>query len=189
MNTSSPDGVTKLLLDWSNGSQQALDELLPLVHSELHRLAGSYLRRERVGHTLQATALVNEAYLRLIDQKRVRWKNRAHFFGIAAQLMRRVLVDYARKRLAVKRGGGGLKVTFHEVSAQVEQREIELVALDDALEALAEIDPELAKLVELRYFGGLTIEETAEVLGISPASVKREWAAARAWLYREVQGQ
>lgn len=176
-------------MDWSNGDQSALERLTPLVYTELRRLAARYLRRERTGHTLQSTALVHEAYLRLIDQNRVQWQNRAHFFGVAAQLIRRILVDHARNRNAHKRGAGAVKLALDEAIALPQQRDLDLVALDDALETLAKLDPQQARVVELRFFTGLSVEETAEVLQISPATVKREWTAAKAWLYREISGE
>ncbi len=182
-----PD-VTQLLVNWSNGDREALERLTPLVYSELRRLASRYLRRERQGHTLQSTALVHEAYLRLIDQRHVHWQNRAHFFGIAAQLIRRILVDHARSHHAQKRGSDVCKLSLDEAVATAEKRDLNLVALDDALDTLARIDEQQSRIVELRFFTGLSIEETAEVLGISPATVKRDWAAAKAWLYREISG-
>ena len=178
-----PTDVTMLLNAWSDGSQDALDELMPLVYQELRKLARSYLRAERPEHTLQPTALVNEAYLRLVDQRNVRWQNRRHFFGIAAQLMRRILVDHARKRQSEKRGGGEALVPFEEAKG-VPVKARDLVALDDALKDFATIDPRSAKIVELRQFGGLSIDETADVLEISPATVKRDWTVAKAWLRR-----
>jgi RNA polymerase sigma factor (TIGR02999 family) len=184
MNPSSQD-VTKLLVDWSNGDQAALDKLLPLVNAELRQLARRYMRRESPGHTLQTSALVNEAYLRLIDQKKVQWQNRAHFFGIAAQLMRRILIDHARSHHYAKRGGGALKVSLDEAAAAVtEARAAELLAVDEALEKLTAMDARKGQIVELRFFGGLTEEETAEVMGISTPTVQREWRAAKAWLRR-----
>ena len=180
--------VTRLLIDWSNGREAAREELMPLVYGELKRLAGSRLRGERADHTLQPTALVNEVYLRLVDQDRVRWRNRAHFFAIAARLMRRVLVDHARRQRAAKRGGVRHQVTLDEAVSPVAELTLDLVALDDALLALAELDSALARLVEVRFFGGLTIEETAEALSVSPATVKREWATARAWLHNRLEG-
>jgi RNA polymerase sigma factor (TIGR02999 family) len=179
-----PERVTQLLLAWSGGAREALDELTPLVYDELRRLAGAYLRRERRGHTLQTSALVHEAFLRMIDQ-RVAWQNRAHFFGIAAQLMRRILVDHARSRDASKRGGGETHLALDEAEAQ----DADVIALDDALNSLAAFDPRQSRIVELRYFGGLTIEETAEALGVSHATVEREWSLARAWLRRELSGK
>jgi RNA polymerase sigma factor (TIGR02999 family) len=175
--------VTMLLNAWSDGKQDALDELMPLVYQELRKLARSYLRAERPEHTLRPTALVNEAYLRLVDQRNVRWQNRRHFFGIAAQLMRRILVDHARKRQSEKRGGGEALVPLEEAKG-VPVKARDLVALDDALKDFATIDPRSAKIVELRQFGGLSIDETADVLEISPATVKRDWTAAKAWLRR-----
>jgi RNA polymerase sigma factor (TIGR02999 family) len=186
--TASPHEVTQLLIDWSSGNQAALDKLMPLVYQELHRLAHQYMRREDPNHVLQTSALVNEAYLRLIDQKQVRWQNRAHFFAIAAQLMRRILVDYARKRDNAKRGGGALQVTLDEAMVVLHQQAADVLALDDALQSLAAIDSRQSQLVELRFFGGLTIEETAEVLKVSPGTVMREWTFAKAWLQRAMTG-
>ena len=177
--------VTQLLVAWNDGNPDARDELIPLVYAELHRLAQAYLRRERRGHTLQSAALVNEAFLRLVDQ-RVEWRNRAHFFGIAAQLMRRILVDYARSRGNEKHGGDQLHLELDEALDEAAARDTDLVALDDALKSMTEIDPQQSRVIELRYFGGLTIEETAEVLGISDTTVEREWRLARAWLRREL---
>ncbi|HBY61057.1 MAG TPA: RNA polymerase subunit sigma-70 [Solibacterales bacterium] len=182
-----PSNVTQLLVDWSKGNRQALEQLMPLVYDELRRLADFYLRRERAGHTLQGTALVHEAYLRLVDQNRVQWQNRAHFFGVAAQMLRRILVDHARAHRTAKRGGGALTLALDEAIGAPEQKDLDLVALDDALNGLSQMDAQQAKIVELRYFSGLTIEETAEVLDISPATVKRDWVVAKAWLFREVQ--
>jgi RNA polymerase sigma factor (TIGR02999 family) len=179
----SPTEVSRLLLNWSNGDRAALDKLVPLVYDELRRLAGHFMRREREGHTLQTTALVNEAYLRLIDQRSVRWQNRAHFFAIAAQLMRRILVDHARSRRYAKRGGEARQVSFDEAAIVSRERGAELVAVDDALTDLAARDARKSQIVELRFFGGLNIEETAEVMGISPTTVQREWRSAKAWLY------
>lgn len=175
--------VTMLLNAWGAGKQEALDELMPLVYEELRKLARSYLRRERPEHTLQPTALVNEAYLRLVDQRNVRWQSRRHFFGIAAKLMRRILVDHARKRRSEKRGGGEALIPFEEAKG-VPAKARDLVALDDALTDFATIDSRAAKIVELRQFGGLSIDETADVLEISPATLKREWTVAKAWLRR-----
>lgn len=177
--------VTQLLAAWGEGDQNARDELIPLVYAELHRVAQNYLRRERRGHTLQSSALVHEAFLRLVDQ-RVAWRNRAHFFGIAAQMMRRILVDYARSRGNEKHGGDQLHLELDEALDAAAERDAELVALDDALNSLAEIDPQQSRIIELRYFGGLTIEETAEALDISDTTVEREWRLARAWLRREL---
>ena len=175
--------VTMLLNAWGDGNQEALDELMPLVYQELRKLARAYLRAERPEHTLQPTALVNEAYLRLVDQKNVHWRSRGHFFGIAAQIMRRILVDHARKRQSEKRGGGEALIPFDDAKGGPAKAR-ELVALDDALTDFAAIDPRSAKIVELRQFGGLSIDETADVLDISPATVKRDWTAAKAWLRR-----
>ena len=177
--------VTRLLQDWSDGRREALDQLLPLVYDELRRLAHSYLTRERPDHTLQTTALVHEAYLKLIDQHSVNWQNRAQFFAISAQAMRRILIDSARRHTSVKRGSGGTKISLDEVATvSGETANESLLALDMALHELEKVDPEQSRIVELRYFGGLTIEETAEVLNSSPATVKREWTMARAWLYQ-----
>ena len=181
----SPD-VTSLLLAWNNGDQEALDRLMPLVYNELRRMARRYMQSENPGHTLQATALVNDLYMHLIDQKRVNWKNRAHFFGAAAQIIRRLLVDHARGRDRLKRGGGGLKVEWNEEISPSQPIEMNLIALDDALNRLAELDPQKTRIIELRFFAGLSIEETAEVLKISPATIKRDWAFARAWLFSEM---
>jgi RNA polymerase sigma factor (TIGR02999 family) len=183
--------LTQLLVAWGNGNAGAGEELLAAVYAELHAQAARAMRREAVDHTLQPTALVHEAYLRLIDQTRIQWKNRAQFFGVAAQLMRRILVDHARGRDAAKRGGGVAAITLEEVDAVAEQSAadaIDVLALHDAIERLAALDPDQARVVELRYFGGMSIEETAEVLDVSPATVKREWAVARAWLKRELDG-
>ncbi len=166
-----------------------MEELLPLVYAELRRLAAGYLRRERAGHTLQPTALVHEAYLRMVDQTQVRWQNRAHFFGVAAQMMRRILVDHARSQHAEKRGGDVQKLSLDENIDVSGERAAELVALDEALERLAEIDPQKSRVVELRFFGGLSVEETAEVLGVSAPTVKRHWRLAKAWLFGQVQRQ
>lgn len=178
--------VTQLLDSWSHGDGQALEKLTPLVYEELRRLAGYYLRRERAGHTLQSTALVHEAYLRLIGQREVEWKNRAHFFGVAAQMIRRILVDHARARQTEKRGSNMPKLSLDEALGVPEKNEWELIALNDALDTLATIDPQAARIIELRFFAGLSIEETAEVLGISLSTVKRDWATAKAWLFREL---
>ncbi len=186
MTTPPPHNVTQLLIDWSDGDGQALDKLLPLVYDELRQLADRYLRRERSDHTLQATALVHEAYIKLIDQRSVRWQNRAHFFGVAAQAMRRILVDHARAHQSIKRGSGGQKISLDENLDISGERAADMVALDDALNALAEIDPQKSRLVELRFFGGLSIEETAEVLGVGTATVIRQWRMAKAWLYAQV---
>lgn len=180
--------VTQLLQSWSGGNQEALDKLVPLVHAELHRLARHYMSNERPGHTLQTTELVNEAYVRLIDWKNVRWQNRAHFFGVAAQIMRRILVDFARSRASAKKGGGTQYVSLSEAMTISPERGEDLIALDDALERLAELDSRKSRIVELRFFGGLSVEETAEVLKISARTVMRDWGLAQAWLYRELSG-
>jgi RNA polymerase sigma factor (TIGR02999 family) len=187
--TPAPNEVTQLLVAWSNGDSAARDALLPLVHDELRRLAHRYMGRERANHTLQTSALVNEAYLRLIDQNDVHWQNRAHFFGIAAQMMRRILVDYARKRGFAKRGGNLQPVPLDQVMIVSPERAAEVVALDDALKSLAELDQRKSQIIELRFFGGLSIEETAEVLGVSPGTVMRDWTFAKAWLRREITSQ
>jgi RNA polymerase sigma-70 factor, ECF subfamily len=186
---SSPADVTQWLMAWSNGDESALERLIPLVHSELRRLAKRYMRRERPGHTLQTTALVNEAYVRLIDAGQVKWQDRAHFLAISARLMRRILVDYARSRNYVKRGGEARHVALEEAAVYSEDRAPDLIALDDVLRALAETDPRKSQIVELRFFGGLSVEETAEVLKVSPDTVGRDWRLAKAWLLRELSGQ
>jgi RNA polymerase sigma factor (TIGR02999 family) len=178
--------VTGLLIEWSKGSEDAFGELISVVHRELHRLAREHMRRERPGHTLQPTALVNEAYIRLVDQKRAKWENRAQFFGVAAKMMRRILVDQARKRKAARRGGGAPPLPFDESIASSRGPAVNLPALDEALQQLEAIDPRQSRVVELKYFGGLSIEEIARVLDISPATVVREWATAKAWLGREL---
>lgn len=180
------DKVSQLVLDWANGDQSALDKLMPLVYDELRRVAHQYMRREHPGHTLQTTALVDEAYLRLVDQTHTHWKSRAQFFGIAAQLMRRILIDHARSHLYAKRGGGARKIALDEVAVLSPQRGEELIALDDALERLSAIDPRKCRVVELRYFGGLSVEETSEILDVSAITVKRDWLVAKAWLRREI---
>jgi RNA polymerase sigma factor (TIGR02999 family) len=188
--TPQPEEVTRLLIEWQNGDQQSLARLMPLVYTELKAIAGRYMSRETTGHTLQSTALVHEAYVRLVGQRSVRWQNRAHFFGIAGQMMRRILVDHARHQQRAKRGGPLPALSLDDAMAVTEpEASVDLIALDDALSALAAMDAHGARIVELRFFGGLTIEETAEVLGISTASVKREWATARAWLYRSMQSE
>jgi RNA polymerase sigma factor (TIGR02999 family) len=184
--TPTPHSVTQLLLDWNRGDSEALDKLIPIVYAELHLRAARYLRRERPGHTLQTTALIHEAYLRLVEQRQVRWQNRAHFFAIAAHLMRRILVDHARGRDAAKRGGADIRVTLDDALAASAGRDVNLIALDEALTRLAEIDARQSRVVELRYFSGLSIEETAEVLDVSPATVKLDWSMAKAWLRREM---
>jgi RNA polymerase sigma factor (TIGR02999 family) len=183
----SPSEITGLLVDWGNGDKAALDRLLPLVENELHRLAHSYMRRENPDHTLQTTALVNEAYLRLVDQKNTRWQNRAHFFGIAAQIMRRILMNYARDQHRAKRGGKNIQVSLSQAAVISGEQSGELLALDEALERLAAKDSRKARVVELRHFGGLTSEETAEVLRVSPVTVMRDWKYAKAWLAREIK--
>lgn len=189
MTSKSPHQVTQLLVAWSEGNQAALDELMPLVERELHRLAHHYMRRENAGQTLQTTALVNEAYLRLIEQKHVHWKNRAHFFALSAELMRRILVDLARKRRYAKRGGGAYKVSFDDAMIVSPERGRDLIALDEALKRLAALDPRKSKIVELRFFGGLSVEETAEALHISGVTVMREWSMAKAWLYNSLSNE
>jgi RNA polymerase sigma factor (TIGR02999 family) len=181
---SSHTGITQLLTDASNGDQAALDALLPLVYNELRRLAEHYLRQERPDHTLQATALVHEAYLRLVDQTSISWQNRAHFFSVAAQVMRHILVDHARKVHTEKRGGGERKLSLDEAVSFFEERDVNLVALDEALNELAQFDAQQSRIVELRFFGGLTIEEIAAVLQITPGTVRYDWRMAKAWLHR-----
>lgn len=179
--------ITGLLRAWEDGDREALNRLMPIVYDELRRLARNYMRRERTNHTLQATALVNEVYLRLVDMKSVRWQDRAHFFAIAASMMRRILLDAARARAAGKRGGGELRITLQEDELAANQAD-DLIAIDDALQSLSKVDPRKAQVVELRFFGGLSIEEIAEVLRMSPQSVKRDWKLARAWLLKELAG-
>jgi len=183
-----PADVTSLLVAWSEGDEAALARLVPQVYAELHRLAHHYMRAERPGHTLQTTALVNEAYLRLVDTKRIRWESRAHFLGVAAQAMRRILVDAARGHGALKRGGAALHVSLNGVAVPAPERDDALVALDEALTALAAVDARKSRVVELRYFGGLTVAETAAVLHVSPETVQRDWHVAKAWLLRELSG-
>ena len=178
--------VTTLLVEWSNGDRSALDELTPLVYQQLRRLAAQALHRERPGHTLQSTALAHEAFLKLVDQQRVRWHDREHFFAVASQIIRRILVSHARKRNALKRGGSNTAISLQESLSPLQGRDIDLAALDDALEALAKMDAQQARIVELRFFGGLSIEGAARVLGISPSTVNRDWNLARAWLKREL---
>jgi RNA polymerase sigma factor (TIGR02999 family) len=184
--STSPSQVTLLLSRWRGGDREALDTLMPLVYEELRRLARHYLQQERRDHTLQSTALVHEAYVRLIGQSPPEWKSRAHFFGVAARLMRQILVDHARGHRAAKRGGNSLKLTLQEGLVGRKGKELDVVALDDALNTLAELSPQQSHIVELRFFSGLTIEDTSEVLGVSPATVKRGWTTARAWLFREM---
>ena len=186
--TPSPQEVSRLLAAWAGGDRAALDELIPLVYGELRRLAHLYTGGESPGHSLQTSALVNEAYLRLVDRTNPRWQNRAHFFAICAQLMRQILVDHARRRRARKRGGGERHVPLDEGMIVSEERAADVVALDEALARLAELDPRQGRVVELRFFGGLSIEETAEVLGVSPGTVMRDWTLAKAWLRREITG-
>ena len=188
--TPSSSNVTQMLHDWSHGDREVLDKLVPVVYEELRRQAARYLKRERPGHTLQTTALIHEAYIRLIDQKNVHWQNRAHFYAISAKLMRRILVDHARSRQAAKRGGSDIKLPLEEAMIASEGREVDLVALDEALERLAAIDPQQSRVVELKFFSGMSVEETAEVLGVSTRTVKRDWNVAKAWLRREIsEGQ
>ncbi len=186
METPSSQEITQLLVAWRNGDQQALEKLSPLVYQELHRLAGRFMRRERAGHTLQTTALVNEAFLRLIDWQNVEWRDRAHFYGVAASLMRHILVKFARDRGYAKRGGGAQRVSLSEAAEVPLARSADLVALDDALNDLAALNPRHSQVVELRFFGGLSIEETAEVLRVSPITVRRDWSLAQAFLQREL---
>jgi RNA polymerase sigma factor (TIGR02999 family) len=186
MQASSPSEVTRLLKDWSTGDSAALDQLMPIMYAELRAIAARYLRRERQDHTLQPTALVNEAYLRLIDQKHVNWQNRAHFVGVAAQMMRRILVDHAKSHNRAKRGGGALRVTLDEEVAISEERADDLVLLDEALTALEAFDARKSRVVEMKYFGGLSVEETAEVLKVSVITVARDWKLAKAWLYTTI---
>jgi RNA polymerase sigma-70 factor, ECF subfamily len=188
MTEASPQEVTKLLAAWSDGDEAALEQLVPIIHAELRRLAKHYLRRERPGHTLQTSALVNEAYLRLINWKTARFESRAHFFGVSAQLMRHILVDFARRRPRVQ-GESVRHVSLEEALTVSAEPDADLVALDEALGELSELDPRKARIVELRFFGGLSVDETAEFLGISPATALREWNKAKAWLYRELSGQ
>ena len=184
-----PENVTQLLAAWSGGDRSALEALTPLVHNELHRLARGYMAGERPGHILQATALVNEAYMRLVDWKDVQWQNRAHFFGMAAKIMRRVLVDAARTRDRAKRGGAEVHVSLSEASGVPAADSVDLVALDDALRNLEALDARQSRVIELRFFGGLSLEETAHVLGVSVGTVRRDWSLARAWLFRELSGE
>ena len=181
-----PQEITQLLLNWSKGDQAALDQLIPLVYPELRKLARRYMGRESPEHTLQTSALINEAYLRLVDQQAVEWNDRAHFFAVAAQVMRHILIDHARSHLYGKRGAGAQHVPLDEVAVVSQERAAELVALDDALTSLAKIDERKGKIIELRFFGGLSVDETAEVMNVSPVTVMREWRAAKAWLHREV---
>jgi RNA polymerase sigma-70 factor (ECF subfamily) len=189
MVTPSPQEVTQLLIDWSNGDKAALDKLMPVVYSELRRLASHYMRQERSGHTLQSTALVNEAYVRLAECQGTRWQDRAHFFAVAAQVMRHVLIDHARRYKYVKRGAGAVKVSLDEAAVLTQERAGDLIALDEALKSLEQIDPRKSRVVEMRFFGGLSIDETAEVMKLSSMTIQREWRWAKAYLYREVTSQ
>lgn len=187
MTTLSQTGVTELLADWSKGDQEALNKLIPLVYDELHKLASRYLRRERPDHTLQTTAVVHEAYLKLVNQRDANFENRLHFFAVAAQIMRRILVDYARRHHASKRGGDLYKLSLDEALVTSEEKGADLLALDEALERLAAIDERQSRVVELRVFAGLTLEETAQALNLSPSTVRREWSMAKAWLHKEIK--
>lgn len=189
MSEPAPQEITQLLRAWSDGDQTALERLAPLVYAQLHRLAKGYMRGERPGHVLQSTALINEAWLRLIDSKDIEWHNRAHFFGAAAQMMRHILVDFARERGAARRGGSAQPVALEEAVLVSADRGAEILALDEALDTLAEFDARKSQIVEMRFFGGLSVEETGEVLKVSPRTVKREWNLARAWLYRELNNE
>ena len=189
MNEPGTENITQLLIDLTNGKSNAVEDLLPLIYGELRSLAGNYLRRERSDHTLQPTALVHEAYLRLVDQTQVTWQNRAHFFGMAAQMMRRILVDHARAHKAGKRGADYQKLSLDENIDKAVERSGELIALDEALTELAQVDELKSRIVELRYFGGLTVEETAEVLGVTPITINRHWRMAKAWLFGKLQPQ
>jgi RNA polymerase sigma-70 factor (ECF subfamily) len=180
--------ITQLLAEWSDGNQSALDELYPLVYDELHRLARRYMSRERKGHTLQTTALINEAYVRLVDQRNVHWANRSHFFAISAQIMRRILIDHARRHAYAKRGGGAQQVSLEEAAAVTPEQSVQLIRLDEALTILSELDRRRGQVVELRYFGGLNNEEIAGVLNVSENTVTRDWNMARAWLYQQLTG-
>ena len=188
MKSHPPHEITQLLAEWSDGNQSALDELYPLVYDELHKLARRYMSRERKGHTLQTTALINEAYVRLVDQKNVHWTNRSHFFAISAQIMRRILIDHARRHAYAKRGGGARQVSLEEAATVAFNPGLDLIRLDEALNSLAERDPRRSRVVELRYFGGLNNEEIAGVLHVSENTVTRDWNMARAWLYQQLTG-
>ena len=187
MSANSSQEVTSLLIAWSDGDKAALEKLMPLVYDELHRLAARYMRRESPGHTLQTSALVNEAYLKLVDQKKVRWQNRAHFFGVAAQMMRRILVDHARTRARVKRGAGVQKLSLNEAAIVTPEKAEEFILIDQALTNLSKIDPAKSRIVEMKIFCGLNIEEIAEVEKVSTSTIEREWRKAKAWLHREIQ--
>jgi RNA polymerase sigma factor (TIGR02999 family) len=187
--TQEAENITALLVGYGRGDKDALDKLMPIVYDELRGQAARYLRREQAGHTLQTTALIHEAYVRLVDQRNVQWQNRAHFFGIAAQMMRRILVDHARTKKRAKRGGSDVKVSLTDATVAVKGQDLDVVALDEALTRLTAIDEQQSRVVELRFFSGLTVEETAEVMEISPATVKRDWSMAKAWLHRELSGE
>ncbi|HEU0172635.1 MAG TPA: sigma-70 family RNA polymerase sigma factor [Blastocatellia bacterium] len=187
MHTPSPNEITERLIAWGAGDRAALDHLLPIVYQELRRMAGHYLRQESPGHTLQPTALVHEAWLRLIDQTRVNWRNRAQFFGVAAQMMRRILVDHAKTKHREKRGGDAVKLSLDEMINLSRERAADLIALDDALDALTRIDERKSRVVELRYFGGFSVEESAQILEVSPETVMRDWKIAKAWLYQQIR--
>ncbi|MGH9929487.1 MAG: sigma-70 family RNA polymerase sigma factor, partial [Pyrinomonadaceae bacterium] len=187
--TPSPKSITQLLIEWRDGDEKALDRLMPLVYEELSRLAHRYMRRERPGHSFQTNDLVNEAYIRLVDHKGMRWQNRAHFYAVAAQAMRRILVDHARSRTAVKRGGRARMVALDEALTLPQKHVSDLLALDDALNQLAVLDPRKSKVVEMRHFGGMSVEETAETLGVSPVTVMRDWSTAKAWLFRAINSK
>jgi RNA polymerase sigma factor (TIGR02999 family) len=184
-----PENITELLASYGRGNKESLDQLMPIVYDELRRQAARYLRREQAGHTLQTTALIHEAYVRLVDQRNMQWQNRAHFFGIAAQMMRRILVDHARSKKRVKRGGSELRVSLDDANVAAKGQDLDVVALDEALDRLAQIDEQQSRVVELRFFSGLSVEETAEVMGISKSTVKRDWSMAKAWLHRELSGE
>ena len=186
MPATSPQEVTKLLADWGRGDKSAFDKLYPLVHAELRRIAQRQMSQERPGHTLQATALVNEAYLKLAGQNQFEWHDRAHFFAVCAQVMRHILVDHARSRAREKRGGGAIQVSLNDALVVAEEHVADFIALDEALSGLERVDPQKGRIVELRYFGGLSVDETAEVLNMSPRTVRREWRRAKAWLYRMI---
>ena len=184
-----PENITELLASYGRGDKESLDQLMPVVYDELRRQAARYLRREQAGHTLQTTALIHEAYVRLVDQRNMQWQNRAHFFGIAAQMMRRILVDHARSKKRAKRGGSDVRVSLDDATVAVKGQDLDVVALDEALQRLAQIDEQQSRVVELRFFSGLSVEETAEVMGISKSTVKRDWSMAKAWLHRELSGR
>ena len=183
------ENITELLASYGRGNKESLDQLMPIVYDELRRRAARYLRGEQAGHTLQTTALIHEAYVRLVDQRNMQWQNRAHFFGIAAQMMRRILVDHARSKKRVKRGGSEIRVSLDDVIVAAKGQDLDIVALDEALDRLAQLDEQQSRVVELRFFSGLSVEETAEVMGISKSTVKRDWSMAKAWLHRELSGK